>query len=257
MTWRRETIGDVTLYLGDCREILPTLGPVDAVVTDPPYGVGFAHYESHKDKFSEYQTVVDRVLECEPLLTEQGFMCVFQSATHATRWAKWFPREFRPIALTKAFVQMRAHFITAATDYALVWWPTEQPPNTKPPWQPNGARDWFYSAETAVPRSGPERDHPCPRPLDMMLYLVSRLAPPDTTILDPFMGSGTTGVAALKLGRRFIGIEIEPTYFDIACRRIEEAWRQPRLFEERAPAEQVPLDLGEEPRSRGKRRRMA
>ena len=231
MTFRTETIGDATLILGDCREVLPTLQRVDAVVTDPPYGVGF-EYASHDDKASEYANViVPRVLDCEPLLTEQGMMCVFQSATHAPRWATWFPRDFRPVALTKAFVQMRARFVTSATDYALMWFPNERP-KTQPVWQPDGARDWFYSPETAVPRSGPERGHPCPRPLDMMRYLVSRFVPPQALVLDPFMGSATTGVACIKLGRKFIGIEIEPKYFDIACKRIEEAWKQPRLFEE-------------------------
>lgn len=239
---RVETIGDATLYLGDCREIAANLAPVDAVVTDPPYGVGF-DYESHDDAPSAYgEIIVPRVLACEPLLTSHGMMCVFQSASHAPRWAGWFPREFRPVALTKAFVQMRAGFITSATDYALIWFPNERP-KTQPEWQPNGARDWFYSPETAIPRSGPERGHPCPRPLDMMRYLVSMFCPPRSTILDPFMGSGTTGAAALRLGRKFIGIEIEPKYFDIACRRMEEAWKQPRLFDEAPKAKQGALEI--------------
>jgi DNA modification methylase len=72
----------------------------------------------------------------------------------------------------------------------------------------------------------------------MMRYLVSRFVPPQASVLDPFMGSATTGVACIKLGRKFIGIEIEPKYFDIACRRIEEAWKQPRLFEEPKPKPQ-------------------
>lgn len=224
---RVETIGDATLYLGDCRE--QSLPRVDAIVTDPPYGVGF-EYESHDDAPSAYvEAVVKPILGFETLLTAQGMMCVFQSATHAPRWAQWFPREFRPIALTKAFVQMRAGFVTQATDYALMWFPNETP-KTQPAWQPNGARDWFYSPETAVPRSGPEREHPCPRPLDMMRYIISRFCPPGSSVLDPFMGSGTTGVACVNTGRKFIGIEKEPKYFDLACRRLEEAWKQPRLF---------------------------
>ena len=71
----------------------------------------------------------------------------------------------------------------------------------------------------------------------MMEWLIARVSDErEQTILDPFMGSGTTGVAAVKLGRRFIGIEIEPKYFDIACRRIEEATRQRDLFVEPPPA---------------------
>ena len=243
---RVETLAEgVTLYLGDCRQILPTLPKVDAVVTDPPYGVNFDYgANGHDDKPQEHdRSVVPRVLETEMLLTGEGVMCVFQSAIHSPRWAVWFPREWRPIAIVKGFVQMRAGFITAATDYALIWFPNERP-KTKPDWQPEPARDWFYSGETAIPRTGPERGHPCPRPLDMMRYLVSVLCPPGALVLDPFMGSGTTGVAAVKLGRKFIGIEIEPKYFDIACRRIGEALKQPDMFIKRPkPAKQERLDL--------------
>lgn len=240
-----ETIAEgIVLKLGDCREIMASFPPcfrVDAVVTDPPYGVDFK-YESHSDKPGDYETtIIPRLFEAEPLLSAQGVMCVFQSAVHAPRWATWFPREWRPVAITKGFVQMRAGFVTAATDYALIWFPNDRP-KTKPDWQPEPARDWFYSGETAIPRTGPERGHPCPRPLDMMRYLVSILCPPESTILDPFMGSGTTGVAAIKLGRKFLGIEIEPKYFDIACRRLEAALDAPDMFIERpAPAKQLGL----------------
>lgn len=230
---RVETIGDATLYLADCRDVLPIVPGIDCLITDPPYGVGFNYgSDGHDDAPAAYaETVVARVLDAEKLVRPSGVVCVFQAAVHVARWATWFPRDFRPIAIAKAFVQMRAGFITSATDYALIWFPNGRP-KTKPDWQPEPARDWFYSAETAIPRKGPERDHPCPRPLDMMKYLVSILGPPRSVIFDPFMGSGTTGVAALKLGRKFVGSEIDPKYFDIACRRVEEATRQRDLFVE-------------------------
>jgi DNA modification methylase len=76
--------------------------------------------------------------------------------------------------------------------------------------------------------------HPCPKPLKQWTWLIQRASAAGELVLDPFMGSGTTGVACLQHGRRFAGIEIEPRYFDLACRRIEEAYRQPRLFEEPA-----------------------
>jgi site-specific DNA-methyltransferase (adenine-specific) len=221
----------IVCYLGDCREILPTLGKVDAVVTDPPYGIGFDYgLNGHDDKPSDYETlIIPRIFAAETLLQPHGVMCVFQSAINARHWAAWFPREWRPIAIAKGFVQMRSEFVTAATDYALIWFPNDRP-KTKPEWQPEPARDWFYSGESAIPRSGPERNHPCPRPLDMMRYLISILCPPKSTVLDSFMGSGTTGVACVKLGRKFIGIEIDPKYFDIACRRISEALKQYDMF---------------------------
>ena len=80
-----------------------------------------------------------------------------------------------------------------------------------------------------------DRDHPNEKPIEVVEQLVVTHSNASDLILDPFMGSGTTGVACARLGRRFIGIEIEPRYFDIACRRIEEAYRQPRLFAEPAP----------------------
>ena len=74
--------------------------------------------------------------------------------------------------------------------------------------------------------------HPCPKPIAFQKVWIDRVAFDANTILDPFMGSGTTGVASIQLGRKFIGIEREPKYFDIACERIEQAYNQPRLFEE-------------------------
>jgi len=92
--------------------------------------------------------------------------------------------------------------------------------------------------------------HPCPKPINFMLKIVNRVSWKDETILDPFMGSGTTGVACMNLGRKFIGIEIEPKYFDIACKRIREAWiSRPRLFEEAKKPEQGILIDGQEGRS--------
>ena len=87
-------------------------------------------------------------------------------------------------------------------------------------------------------------DHPTQKPLSLMQWNVDLLSAEGETILDPFMGSGTTGVACANLGRKFIGIEREPSYFDIACRRIEEAYKQPRLFDEPAPKPTQPSLLG-------------
>jgi DNA modification methylase len=91
-------------------------------------------------------------------------------------------------------------------------------------------------------RDGEKKDHPCPKPENIMHKIVVRFTTPNSIVLDPFMGSGTTGVAAVKIGRQFIGIEIEEKYFDIACRRIEEAVRQPDMFIEK-PKAAVQIDL--------------
>ncbi len=88
-----------------------------------------------------------------------------------------------------------------------------------------------------------DKEHPTQKPVEVMKWCLGFVADAKT-ILDPFMGSGTTGVAAVKLGRKFIGIEIEPKYFDIACRRISEALKQPDMFIERpAPAKQEAFNV--------------
>jgi len=98
-------------------------------------------------------------------------------------------------------------------------------------------RDTSLTAETRY------RAHPTQKPLPLMRWCIERHGPNAQTILDPFMGSGTTGVAALQLGRRFIGIELDPGYFDIACKRVREAWKQPRLFDEPKAAKPVTGNL--------------
>ncbi len=80
-----------------------------------------------------------------------------------------------------------------------------------------------------------ERSHPNEKPVELLLDVVGTHSRANSVVLDPFMGSGTTGVACAKLGRKFIGIELEPKYFDIACKRIDDAYRQPRLFKDEPP----------------------
>jgi site-specific DNA-methyltransferase (adenine-specific) len=101
-------------------------------------------------------------------------------------------------------------------------------------------------SSTTVTEAAPKLEHPCPKPVRAWEWLIEKASQPGETVLDPFMGSGTTGVACAKLGRKFIGIEIEPRYFDIACRRIEEAYRQADLFISRpdpTPATQESMPL--------------
>jgi site-specific DNA-methyltransferase (adenine-specific) len=228
------TINEATLYLGDCREIIPTLPRVDAVVTDPPYGVDFK-YESHKDDRETYgETIVPRLLEAEERV-ENGWCAVYQSATRGPDWGAWFQRAWRPIAMPKTFSQVHpGKWPIAATDYVLLWM------CGKPTWPKKGGRvrDWYLQQTANMALR--ERGHPCARPLDGVTHIVTHTCEPGGTVLDPFMGSGTTGVACANLGRRFIGIEMEPKYFDLACERITQAYNQRRLFDD-APMEQAAL----------------
>lgn len=219
MKTRTEVIGDATLYLGDCLEILPQLGKVDAVVADPPFGIGFK-YLSHKDDPAAYEAFMQSVIgACLDVCAGPQFW--FQGMPQAGKWHRWFPEGFRQMAACKTFVQMRRGHVQWAHD-PVIFWEGAGPVDDR-------MRDWIVA--------GPEFhfgkiDHPCPRPVSHMLDLVGALS---GTILDPFMGSGTTGVACANLGRKFIGIEIEPKYFDIACKRIAAAYAQPRLFTEPKP----------------------
>lgn len=242
------TIGNsVTLYCGDCREVLPTLGKVDAVVTDPPYGIGFK-YESHIDDADSYPQFLWPIIEeAERHVADGGPIFVWQAQEWMPRFAELFPRKWRVMIAAKNFVQMRAVAMQHAYEPVVVWWK----PGAKPWRSESGTtyanRDW-YVADSASAVSDVNRlakQHPCPRQDDVCEFIVANWVPKERTILDPFMGSGTTGVACVKLGRQFIGIEIEPRYFDIACRRVEEATRQSDMFIEQVKvrAEQIAMSL--------------
>jgi site-specific DNA-methyltransferase (adenine-specific) len=229
---RAETIADgVTLYLGDCREIPPTLGKVDAVVTDPPYGI-----EAGVDGYMQGGTASAR----------------WRGAQRVNYGQQDWDREPAPEAISLAIKMADSAIVFGGNYYEL------PPTSCWLVWdkETNGSLAdcelaWTNLAKAvrrirylwngfARANNEPRGDHPTQKPIGVMKWAIEQLPPSSTTILDPFMGSGTTGVAAVRLGRRFIGIEIEPRYFDIACRRIEEATRQPDLFiEPPKPATQV------------------
>jgi site-specific DNA-methyltransferase (adenine-specific) len=235
-------IGDCTLYQGDCMEILPTLGKVDAVVTDPPYGIGFK-YASYDDTPDDYGEWLWSVIElAESLCTAGAPIFIWQTMLNIRQFTNWFPREWRLFVAAKNFVQMRPTAMQYAYDPVVVWWV----PGGKP-WSAGTKSRDFHIANTAPVIATPnniERGHPCPRPLDQIWHVVNQWVRPGSLCLDPFMGSGTTGVACAKLGRKFIGIELEPRYFDIACKRIEDAYAQPDMFvEPPKKAQQERFDL--------------
>lgn len=231
---RKEQIGDATLYLGDCLEILPTLPKVDAVITDPPYGIGFSEYLSHKDSKADYPALMARVVPLAESLVLDGWCVFFQGARRAHEWQTLIPRPWRIMACAKNFTQILPGIGPLwSTDFALFW------PVGKPKQRGRG-RD-YHLAITSDMSTRP-KGHPCPRPVDQMRHVVDCFSDAGQVVADCFMGSGTTGVACAQLGRKFIGIEIEPKYFDIACRRIEQAYAQGRLFEpEPAKPEQQQL----------------
>jgi site-specific DNA-methyltransferase (adenine-specific) len=229
MNHRIETLAEgITLYCGDCREILPTLGKVDAVVTDPPYGINWQPRVTHQD-----QPWVDDVeFDPAPFLGVGRYHLFWggqyfaQRLPHCEGWLVWCKRpisfDFSGDNRTYATTELAWRDWGKAKFMSLVW--------------DGGKREGDASNRTFC--------HPSQKPLEVMEWCVRQLPDDAGLIFDPFMGSGTTGVAAVKLGRRFIGIEIESKYFEIACRRIGEALKQPDLFiEAPKPERQEPLPL--------------
>jgi DNA modification methylase len=216
---RSETIGDATLYLGDCRDLLPGLTGVDAVVTDPPYGIaavwkgGARHGWGRADD----QKAVRNEWDQRPPPPEV-FSWILQQRQAVIWGGNYF--ELPPSRCWLIWNKPERGFTLAEAELA---WTN------------------FDSVVRVVdaPRSEPDREHPTQKPIAVMQFAVAKTK---GTVLDPFMGSGTTGVACARLGRRFIGCEIEPKYFDIACRRIEQAYRQRDLFV--APPRAAPAVTG-------------
>jgi site-specific DNA-methyltransferase (adenine-specific) len=224
---------DVRLYLGDCLDVLRDLpdGSVDAVVTDPPFGIGFK-YSQHDDSPEGYGEWLWSALSLAEAKCKPGSpVFVWQAMPNVRRFAEWFPREWRLFAACKNFVQMRPTAMQYAYDPVVVWWV----PGEKPYSSGTLSRDFFVANTSPSARRGLNdvHGHPCPRPLDLMLHVVDQWVRPGGTVLDPFAGSGTTGVACVQTGRKFIGVEIDPTYYRIAERRIAEARAQ------------LPLPIGE------------
>lgn len=227
---RKEVIGACELYFGDCREILPTLGKIDAVVSDPPYGISYhrgaggrpgAHSKPLGSRNDAPIAGDDNPFDPSPWL---GFREIllwgadhYASALPHGRWLAW-----NKLGDKEPWDDF--------SDVEFAWM------NSR------GASRIYSHLWKGLCQKGAnvKRQHPTQKPVELMMWCLGLVK--GETILDPFMGSGTTGVACVKLGRRFIGIEIEPKYFDIACKRIEAATKQPDLFvEQPKPAEQLSL----------------
>ncbi|MDE5451292.1 hypothetical protein GWE18_00175 [Bradyrhizobium sp. CSA112] len=229
---RKETLAEgVELYLGDCRDIMPTLGKVDAVVTDPPYGLNYKPYNTrgkvHADGPVEFRRML---LHLAPALA----LCDPKTLGLFTRWDVWrdvhaaFEHLFPPCNcviwdkndLGKGNL---SHF---GNSHELIY--VSAP--ARHLMKVNDTRPLNIVRSKRVASS--EMVHPTEKPVLVLEFLISALSHQDWIVLDPFMGSGTTGVAAVKLGRKFFGIEIDPKHFDTACKRIAEELARPSLFGE-------------------------
>lgn len=217
MSPRVETIGPHTLYLGDCREILPTLGKVDAVVTDPPYGLGDKMQGGTWGKRPKYH----EMRRWDQSAPQDVVASLVDGSGAAIVWGG----NYFQLPPSRCWLMWdKSNAVPTMGDFEMAWTSIDRPAKT-------------FRFPVGFHANG----HPTEKPLALMQWCLGFVSHAQT-ILDPFMGSGTTGVACQKLGRRFVGIEIEPKYFDIACRRIEQAMAQPDLFVETPkPAEQLSL----------------
>jgi site-specific DNA-methyltransferase (adenine-specific)/modification methylase len=209
-------IGNATLYLGDCMDILPTLNKVDAVITDPPYGINenskkvasrgnMAAPKDYGDFDWDKAPPPDELIE---LIRTKGKYQAFFGGNYFT---------LPPTSCWLVWDKLNGDNDFADCELAWTNWPKAV---RRLQWRWNGM----------IRQGNEERFHPTQKPLEVMKWVIE-LCPKSETILDPFMGSGTTGVAAIQMGRKFIGIERDPKYFEIACKRIKLAVSQPQLFQ--------------------------
>jgi DNA modification methylase len=218
---RVEVIGAATLYLADCRDVLPTLGPVDAVVTDPPYdivatggGIGakrayLANISGHIDHGFDVSLLAPFGNWMAFCALKQVFGLVKQAEAQGLRWQLLTWNKTNPTPLSNGNYLPDAEYIVHAFK----------------------RHDWQGKSRFVVgPVEQNDIAHPTVKPQYVMRRCLLSASNSGDVILDPFCGSGSTGVAAVQMGRKFIGIERDPGYFDIACRRIEQAQRQADLF---------------------------
>jgi DNA modification methylase len=251
MSGRIETIGDATLYLGDCLEVMETLGRVDAIVTDPPYcsgSVSEASRTAAKGQGLRSENLVklgwfvgdhmgtaglasllrSMAFRGLKILNPEGSLLVFCDWRMVPNLAPTIEsaglRFQNLVVWDKGMMGLGMGF---RAQHEIILHYTAGSPKYHDLGVSNVIRTSRVSAV--------EREHQTQKPIDLMETLLSVVCPPAGTVLDPFMGSGSTGVAAIKRGMSFVGIERDPSHFTLACERIQAAWDQPRLFSEPAP----------------------
>ena len=213
---RKEIIGDATLYLGDCMDVLPTLGKVDAVITDPPYGMAWdgkvtrgINGTGKTGKTRHYgKTILNDEKPFDPSFLLGYPISIIWGMNH-------YPHHLKKGSCLVWIKRYDTGFGSFLSDAEVAFFS-----------KGHGVycfRDLSNQSESS------HRAHPTQKPVPLMRWCIERAGNPKT-ILDPFAGSGTTGVAAIQMGRKFIGIERDAAYFDIACRRIEQAAKQGQLF---------------------------
>jgi site-specific DNA-methyltransferase (adenine-specific) len=232
----------VTLYLGDCRKIMPTLGPLDHVIGDPPYeaslhaaknslkgrkhrndgvaelkGLDFAPIDEIRGEFVDIAAAACNgwfIVFCTPEGVAKWADCINPSPLKYKRACVWVKPDSTPQLNGQGPAMGAEMFVVAWVGSGFAHWNS-------------GGKRGVYTHCTNVGRQG---EHPTEKPVPLLAEIIMDFTDPNDLICDPFMGSGTTGVAAIKHGRRFVGIELSEKWFDLACRRISDALARPDLF---------------------------
>lgn len=233
MKARKEIIGDCILYHGDCLDILPRIERVDCILTDPPYGdgagVGYGQYDK------------EILGNDDPLLNAQmlryAYHCLRKNGT-IYNFTNWKHQDF-----IRAYVD---RYSRLKLKHSVVWdkkgmklgaafRPQHEIIMVLEKGKPTYQRKDFADVQTFPTVNHTAATHPHEKPLGLLKGMLAHSTQHGDTVLDPFMGSGSTGVACAMMGRKFIGIELDDTYFDMACRRIEEAYKQGDIFTPKTP----------------------
>ncbi len=202
-------IGNATLYLGDCREVMQTIDGADALVTDPPYGLG--DRLTANDANGEWGLCTPDALSWDRATCPHEVGLAMRLCHDHIIWGG----NYYALPIARCWLlwdKMQEH---SGAHAEMAWTNLDKPVRT------------FRYARAQLASEG--KQHPTQKPLRLMKWCLAFI-PEAKTILDPFMGSGTTGVAAVQMERKFIGIEREPRFFEMACKRIEDAQRQGDMF---------------------------
>lgn len=228
---KKEVLAEgIELYLGDCREILPMLGKFDAVVTDPPYGQGYAANPAKVPTTGQWESKHGTSDWDDDRPDNSVFEAILASSDSQIIWGGNYFTDFLP-PTPHWLIWDKGQRGFSLADCEIAWSS-----------QNRAARVFNYSR--ALARDECRKVHPTQKSIAVMEWCIGQLPENASSILDPFMGSGTTGVAAVKLGCKFTGIEIEHKYFDMACKRIADVLARPDLFiEPPAKAKQEAFEL--------------
>lgn len=227
MIIKEERIGDCRLILGDCLEVMPLLGKVDACVTDPPYGLGEGASKvatrqrksgGSSKALADQRQYVGGEWDGSPASIKH-INTIRDISKHQIIFGGNYFDGLGPTSCWLVWDKQNGENDFA--DCELAWTNL-----------PKAVRRIFWRWNGMIRKGDDVREHPTQKPVGVMEWCINHLPEATQTIFDPFMGSGTTLVACAKLGRKGIGIELDPEYFNIACKRVEEAYRQPDLFVE-------------------------